>query len=75
MVKLSEKAKAKKAEYNRKYANEHFKGKFLSFNITNPEELELLNFMKAQPNSNQYVKDLIRADMEKRKQEENVVED
>lgn len=69
--KLSEKAKANKLKYDREYANEHYKGKFLSFNVTNPDELELLMFMRSQPNSNQYVKDLIRADMEKRKTEKN----
>ena len=69
MVKLSPEAKAKKLKYDRQFANEHYKGKFLSFNIQKPEEYELMMFMRAQPNSNQYIKDLIRADMEKRKAE------
>lgn len=64
MNKLSEKAKANKTAYNMDYAKKYFKSKVLSFNTQYPEDIALLDWVKKQENGTQYIKDLIRADME-----------
>lgn len=66
-VKLSEKAMANKRVYDYKYARENLKKKVIPFNVNRPEDIALLKFANAQPeNGNQYIKRLIREDMERR---------
>ena len=63
-MKLSETAKAKKTAYNMAYAKKNFKCKCLQFNKVIPEDIALLNWVNSQANGTQYIKDLIRTDME-----------
>ncbi len=51
------------AEYNKKFV----KVKHVMFNITNPEDVELMEFLDSHESKNAYLKALIRADMEKQK--------
>ena len=53
-----------KSEYDQKYNRENIKRKFIPFNIQNPEDLKLLEWLKGK-NVTAYVKELIRADMER----------
>lgn len=64
MNKLSDKAKAKKTAYNIEYTKKNCKCKNLQFNKLIPEDIILLNWVNSQTNGTQYIKDLIRADME-----------
>ena len=52
-----------KSEYDMEYNRRNIKRKFIPFNIQNPEDLELLEWL-AGKNVSAYVKELIRADME-----------
>ena len=56
-----------KTKYDIEYARAHVKRKFIPFNDTNPEDAELLKWLSCKENVTQYVKGLIRADMEAQK--------
>ena len=55
-----------KSEYDQEYNRRNIKRKFIPFNIQNPEDLELLEWLKGK-NVTAYVKELIRADMENKR--------
>ncbi len=63
-VKLSPEAEAKKKAYNKEYARTHLKGKNLGFNISDPDDMALLEWIKQHENGTEYIKSLIRTDME-----------
>ena len=52
-----------KGTYDKQYAKDHIKRKFIPFNDTVPEDQELLSWLATKPNVTQYVKQLIREDM------------
>lgn len=52
-----------KGEYDKQYAKDHIKRKFIPFNDTVPEDAELLAWLSTKANVTQYVKQLIRDDM------------
>lgn len=56
-----------KAEYDKQYAKEHIKRKFIPFNVGNADDLELLAWLATKDNVTVYVKQLIRTDMDKNK--------
>ena len=56
-----------KGEYDKQYAKEHITRKFIPFNDTNPDDSELLAWLATKPNVTVYVKGLIRADMENKR--------
>ena len=65
-MKMSEKAKLKKKEYDTAYAKKNFKCKNIAFNMLNPEDFALLEWVKQQSEGgNKYIKRLIREDMER----------
>ena len=53
-----------KKAYDKEYAKAHITRKFIPFNDTVPEDAELLAWLAQQGNVTQYVKGLIREDME-----------
>lgn len=54
-----------KGAYDKQYAKEHIKRKHIPFNDTDPEDMRLLAWINRQPNATEYVKKLVREDMEK----------
>lgn len=57
-----------KAAYDLQYLKQNVAIKNISFNRTKPEDMELLEWLSQQkPSANQYMKALIRADMEQKK--------
>ena len=56
-----------KSEYDKEYAKTHITRKFIPFNDTVPEDVELLEWLATKGNVTQYVKQLIRADFEEYK--------
>lgn len=58
-----------KKAYDMGYARAHITRKFIPFNDTVPEDAELLAWLDTVGNVTQYVKRLIREDMEKTKRE------
>lgn len=56
-----------KSDYDKQYAKDHIKRKFIPFNDTNPDDSELLAWLATKGNVTAYVKQLIRADMEENK--------
>lgn len=54
-----------KSEYDKEYAKKHITRKFIPFNDTVPEDVELLEWLATKGNVTQYVKQLIREDMRK----------
>ena len=59
-----------KKTYDAEYYRKNIFCKRLPFNRSIPEDMELLDFLEQQqPNATQYLKDLIRKDMEQRKQD------
>lgn len=56
-----------KSEYDKQYAKDHIKRKFIPFNDTVPEDVALLEWLAKQSNVTAYIKGLIRADMEQMK--------
>lgn len=58
-----------KKSYDAKYIKENIFCKRLPFNRNNPEDAELLSFINKQPNFTAYVKDLIRKDMERQREQ------
>ena len=65
MATLSEHAMKNKKEYDKKYARTFFKSKCIAFNVKDPNDIALLEWVQKQENGNQYIKQLIREDMEK----------
>lgn len=63
--KLSDEAQRKKNEYNSKYVVAHQSQRKIIFNDTIPEDMEMRDWLDSQPNINQYLKGLIRDDMNK----------
>ena len=59
----------KSGTYNHKqYQNEYHKAmktKLLSFNPSNPDDMIIYEYLQTKDNATGYIKDLIRADMEK----------
>lgn len=53
-----------KGKYDQEYNRKNIKRKFIPFNIQNPDDAELLAWLGQQGNVTQYVKRLIREDME-----------
>ena len=51
-----------KKTYDKQYAKEHIKRKFIPFNDTVPEDQEILEWLATKPNVTQYVKRLILED-------------
>ena len=54
-----------KTQYDIDYARKHIKRKFIPFNDTNPEDAILLEWLASKENVTQYIKQLIREDMNK----------
>ena len=52
-----------KSEYDKQYNKDHIKRKFIPFNDNVPEDQEILEWLATKPNVTQYVKQLIREDM------------
>lgn len=55
-----------KNRYDQEYAKAHIKRKFIPFNDTNQEDAELLSWLAQQDNVTQYIKGLIRDDMNRK---------
>ena len=53
-----------KSEYDKEYAKQHITRKFIPFNDTVPEDVELLKWLDLKRNVTQYIKQLIRDDMD-----------
>ena len=53
-----------KGKYDMDYAKAHITRKHIPFNDTVPEDVELLAWLSKQENVTQYIKQLIRADIE-----------
>ena len=53
-----------KGKYDMNYAKAHITRKHIPFNDTVPEDVELLAWLSKQENVTQYIKQLIRADIE-----------
>ena len=58
-----------KNKYDQEYAKTHITRKFIPFNDTVKEDAEMLSWLKAKGNVTQYVKRLIREDMERTQKE------
>ena len=56
--------KERKARYDMEYARKNIRRKEIPFNLTQPEDEELFRHLEIQGNVTQYIKDLIRKDME-----------
>lgn len=65
MPNLSDEAKRKKAAYDTSYVLAHITQKRINFNDQIPEDVEMLSWVNKQPNQGQYLKGLIREDMQK----------
>lgn len=55
--------KERKARYDMEYARKNIRRKEIPFNLTQPEDEELFRYLESQENVTQYIKDLIRKDM------------
>ena len=56
-----------KNKYDQEYAKEHIKRKHIPFNDMNSDDAELLAWLGTKDNVTAYIKQLIRADMDKNK--------
>jgi len=56
--------KERKARYDMEYARKNIRRKEIPFNLTQPEDAELFRHLESQGNVTQYIKDLIRKEME-----------
>ena len=56
-----------KSEYDKEYNKAHIRRKFIPFNDTNPDDVELLAWLDQQDNVTQYIKGLIKDDIEHEK--------
>lgn len=54
-----------KRQYDQQYAKAHLTKKLISFNLDKPEDMKLLSFAESFGNFTNYIKRLIRQDMEK----------
>ena len=54
-----------KNRYDQEYNKAHIKRKFIPFNDTVPEDMELLKWLDLKRNVTQYIKQLIREDMQR----------
>lgn len=60
-----------KKSYDAEYYKKNIFCKRLPFNRSNPEDMAILDFLeRQQPNATQYLKELIRKDMERQSEEE-----
>ena len=57
--------KERKARYDMEYARKNIRRKEIPFNLTQPEDEELFRYLESQENFTQYIKNLIREDMER----------
>ena len=57
--------KERKARYDMEYARNNIRRKEIPFNMTQPDDVELFQHLESQGNFTQYIKNLIREDMEK----------
>jgi antitoxin component of RelBE/YafQ-DinJ toxin-antitoxin module len=57
--------KERKARYDMEYARKNIRRKEIPFNLTQPEDAELFRYLESQENFTQYIKNLIREDMER----------
>jgi len=55
--------KERKARYDMEYARKNIRRKEIPFNMTQPDDAELFQHLESQGNFTQYIKDLIRKDM------------
>lgn len=55
--------KAKKAAYDKEYNRKNVKRLFIPFNMTKPEDVELLAYIRQHPNTTEYIKRLVALDM------------
>ena len=55
-----------KKTYDVEYAKAHVKRKFIPFNDQNPDDARLLSWLSNQDNVTQYIKGLIRDDMNRK---------
>jgi antitoxin component of RelBE/YafQ-DinJ toxin-antitoxin module len=55
--------KERKARYDMEYARKNIRRKEIPFNLTQPEDEELFRYLESQRNFTQYIKDLIRKDI------------
>lgn len=63
---MNSEALQKKRAYDKEYIKKYYKGKCVMFNTQFPEDIALLDWIKAQPEEGtKYIKRLIREDMEK----------
>ena len=53
-----------KGKYDQEYASKHVTRKFIPFNDQNAEDEALLSWLNTKENVTQYIKQLIRQDME-----------
>ena len=60
-----------KPQYDKQYAKEHIKRKFIPFNDTVPEDQLILSWLATKDNVTAYVKRLIKEDLEQQKVQEN----
>lgn len=63
--KLSEASKRAKAAYDKKYMKNNVKQRTIGFNIGDPEDMAMYNWIGQQVNGTKYIKDLVREDMRK----------
>ena len=71
---LTPQAMEHKKQYDKEYMRKNFRSKLIPFNVNNPTDMEMLDWINRQPEGgNKYVKRLVLADMEATKKEsENV---
>ena len=55
-----------KGTYDKQYAKDHIKRKFIPFNDTVPEDIALLEWINKQPNATAYIKELVKNDIKHR---------
>lgn len=72
-VTLSPEALAKKRAYDKKYQQKHFKGKNITFNTSDPDDMALLEWIRMQKNGNEYIKMLIRKDMKREEESQYAI--
>lgn len=63
MKKITIRKKERKARYDMEYARKNIRRKEIPFNMTQPDDAELFRHLESQGNFTQYIKDLIRKDM------------
>lgn len=53
----------KKSAYDQEYNRKNVKRLFIPFNMTKPEDVKLLAYVREHPNATEYIKRLISCDM------------